>query len=242
MLHKLDGKYAPKPSGGPHKMRDCVPLVVVLRNKLRLALTKREAMMICVQKLVRVDDKIRTDENFPTGFMDVISLPKARTAYRVLYDTKGRFVMHKVDGNEAKFKLARVVRQELTHRGIPVIVTHDGRTIRYPNPDIKVGDSVRIDLATGKVTEVYKLELGADVMVTGGKNCGRVGVLLHRDRHPGSFDMVQVRDAVGHEFMTRLGNVFVVGTGEGCLVSLPRGQGVSETITQTRDRMLARRR
>ena len=48
-------------------------------------------------------------------------------------------------------------------------------------------------------------------MITGGHNLGRVGAIIHRDRHPGSFDIVHVKDAAGHSFATRLGNVFVIG-------------------------------
>ena len=48
----------------------------------------------------------------------------------------------------------------------------------------------------------------------------------------GSFDVVQVKDATGHEFATRLSNVFVVGKGDKPMVSLPKGKGVRLTILQ----------
>ena len=41
-------------------------------------------------------------------------------------------------------------------------------------------------------------------MITGGHNLGRVGTVMHREKHPGSFDIVHVKDAVGHTFATRL--------------------------------------
>lgn len=69
MLDKLGGVYAPRPSTGPHKLRECLPLVILLRNRLKYALTNTEVMKITMQKLIRVDGKIRTDRNFPTGFM-----------------------------------------------------------------------------------------------------------------------------------------------------------------------------
>lgn len=33
LLDKLSGTYAPKPTAGPHKLRDCLPLVIFLRNR-----------------------------------------------------------------------------------------------------------------------------------------------------------------------------------------------------------------
>ena len=33
LLDKLSGAYAPKASPGPHKLRDCMPLIVFIRNR-----------------------------------------------------------------------------------------------------------------------------------------------------------------------------------------------------------------
>lgn len=48
-------------------------------------------------------------------------------------------------------------------------------------------------------------------MVTGGANLGRIGVITNRERHPGSFDVVHVKDTSGTTFATRLSNIFVIG-------------------------------
>lgn len=60
---------APRPSPGPHKLRECLPLVVLLRNRLKYALTGDEVKRIVKQRLIKVDGKIRTDPTFPAGFM-----------------------------------------------------------------------------------------------------------------------------------------------------------------------------
>ena len=54
---------------GPHKLRESLPLILILRNRLKYALTKAEANAICMQKFVKVDGKVRTDLNYPAGFM-----------------------------------------------------------------------------------------------------------------------------------------------------------------------------
>lgn len=84
---------APRPSTGPHKLRDSLPLVVLLRNRLKYALTYKEAMMILKQRQVLVDGRARTDLTFPAGFMDVVSIPKTDENFRLLYDTKVRVVL-----------------------------------------------------------------------------------------------------------------------------------------------------
>jgi small subunit ribosomal protein S4e len=238
MLAKMGGIWAPKPSAGPHKQRESLPLSIILRNRLKYALTRKESQMIVMQKLVKVDGKTRTDLNFPAGFMDVVQIEKSGDNFRLLYDTKGRFVLHNVAAAEAGFKLARVVNDGTSQKEIPYITTHDGRTIRYPDPLIKKHDVVKIDLATGKVVDFLKFEVGNLVMITKGRNTGRVGVIQDRESHPGSFDIVHVKDASGAIFATRLNNAFVIGKGadsKNSLVSLPKARGIKQNIFQERD-------
>lgn len=54
---------------------------------------------------------------------------------------------------------------------------------------------------------------------------GRVGVITHRERHDGGFNIVHVRDALDNQFATRESNVFVIGQDKPW-VSLPKGKGV----------------
>lgn len=62
-------------------------------------------------------------------------------------------------------------------------------------------------------------------MVTGGRNMGRVGVITHRERHDGGFNIVHIKDAIDNSFATRESNVFIIGR-EKPWVSLPKGKGV----------------
>lgn len=55
-----------------------------------------------------------------------------------VYDTKGRFVVHRISKEEASYKLCKVRNMKESKGGVPVIMTHDGRTIRYPDPEVKV--------------------------------------------------------------------------------------------------------
>jgi ribosomal protein S4E len=55
-----------------------------------------------------------------------------------------RYALHRISDEEKTFKLCRVRRQEVTKKAVPYIATHDGRTIRYPDPEIKVDDVVKV--------------------------------------------------------------------------------------------------
>lgn len=262
MLNKLGGKWASKPSPGPHKQKECIPTSIVVRNRLRYALTGREAAMVVKTRNIQVDGVVRTDPTYPLGFQDVLSIPKTGEHFRLLYDVKGRFLLHRIKSEEASYKLGKVVRVGVGSKSIPYIVTHDGRTFRFPDPKIKKNDTVRIELkakqappeTTGKKSKGSKqqqrevqprnlvklgdfttFDSGSICMATGGRNAGRIGVIVNREKHPGSHDIVHLRDSEGNEFATRLNYVFVIGKGNQPWISLPTNNGVKISTQEDRE-------
>jgi len=242
MLAKMDGIWAPRPSQGPHKLRECLPLVLILRNRLKYALTGRETKQICMEKHVQVDGRIRTDPNFPAGFMDVVEIPEAGDQFRLLFDTKGRYTLQKISDEEKRFKLCRIKKIGYTLKKVPFAVTHDGRTIRYPDPLAKVDDSVKVDIDTGKIIDIVKFAVGNVAMITKGRNSGRVGIVSKIDVHDGSFNIVTLKDASGATFSTRQANVFVLGTGSESVVQLPKQSGIRATILEEAQVALQKRK
>lgn len=145
-LGKLKGVYATRPSAGPHKLRECIPLSVLLQLRLKYALNRNEARKIVKDRegLIKVDGKIRRDHRFPLGIMDVVSIEKTNEHFRMLLDIKGRFQPHRIDAKEAGFKLVKVTSKQIGKAKIPHISTNDGRTIRFPHPDIEINDSIKV--------------------------------------------------------------------------------------------------
>jgi len=74
------------------------------------------------------------------------------------------------------------------------------------------------------------------VYVNGGNNIGRVGIITHIERHPGSFDIVHVRDANNKVFATRKGNIFLLGKGKKSWIELPSDHGLYLTALEERKR------
>jgi small subunit ribosomal protein S4e len=236
----LRGVYASRPSAGPHKLKECIPLNVLLQHRLRYALSRQESMKIVRDRegMIKVDGKVRRNPRFPLGQMDVISIEKTNENFRMMVDTKGRFVPHRIDAKEAGFKLCKVLRKKIGKNKIPYIVTHDGRTIRFPHPDVQINDCIKLNLANGEVMGIVKFQNGSIVMLTGGNNIGRIGHLQSLEKHPGSFEIAHVRDSQGKVFSTRLSNVIVIGDAKEPVISLPKGEGIRLTLIQERDARL----
>jgi len=239
MLSKMGGVFAPRPTTGSHKLRECLPLILLLRNRLKYALNGRECRTILMQRFVQVDGKVRTDHTYPAGFMDVITIPKTNDHFRLLYDVKGRFVVHPISKQEARFKLCKVVSKGTGNKGTPYLLTHDGRKIRYPDPEIKVGDTAKLNIENGRISKFVKFETGNLCYITGGHSRGRIGEILHREKHMADFDIIHVRDVSGEKFTTRLSNVFVIGPQHNSWVTLPRGRGLRLSDLEDRKKRIS---
>ena len=235
LLSKVGGIWATKPTQGPHKLRESLPLLVLLRNKLKLALTGREAKLIVKDKSgnIAVDGKVRRDPKYPVGFMDVISLIKADVNYRLLYDVKGKFKLLKISKDESQYKLCKVLSRKMGDKGVPQIITNDGRTIRFPHPDIKQNDTIKLNLKTSEIVKYFKYQKGNKVIIIGGNNIGRVGTIEKIEKHPGSYEIVYIKDLANKVFSTRLVNVFVIGEKEPELKLL--NNHTRHTILEERD-------
>ena len=105
---------------------------------------------------IKIDGKYRKDPNYPLGFMDVVTIEKTGDNFRLLYDVKGRFAIHKIDKWETKIKLCKVKRKGIGSNKVPYIVTHDGRTLRYPHPDININDSILYNFEDGEIQRHFK--------------------------------------------------------------------------------------
>jgi small subunit ribosomal protein S4e len=212
-------------------------LSILLKNRLKYALNGREVFKIVKDKegLIQVDHRIRREPHYPCGFMDVISIDKTGEHFRLLYDIKGRYQPVKINSEEAKYKLCKVTQIGVAHNNVPFIITHDARTIRFPHPDIKVLDTIKLNLETGEIDCFYKYEQGATVMINGGKNVGRIGTISHISKHDAQFDIVHVRDARSKAFATRPTNIFVIGQEKKAGITLPKGKGISHTVIEERE-------
>lgn len=197
-----------------------------MRNKLKLAVTGRDVKEIVNYKDGKCSSTEKSKEihtsTMPNGRLIAQTPNPLQGAVRC----KKRFVLHPIDVNKSAFKLCKVIRKAMGPNKIPYIITHDGRTIRFPDNDVKAGDSVKLNLETGKIVKHVKMEAGMICYITGGNSCGRVGEIIKIERHLGSYDIVTLKDQRGERFITRSSNVFPIGVQKQLEMTLPKGNGV----------------
>lgn len=99
---------------------------------------------------------------------------------------------------------------------------------------------MQLNLTTGEVESLIKFENFATVFIIGGNNIGRVGTMMSVEHHPGSYEIVHVKDASGHSFSTRLTNTFVIGQDKKTIITLPKGNGIRLSLNEERNNRITR--
>jgi small subunit ribosomal protein S4e len=164
-----------KPKPGPHKLKNCLPLQLVLRESLGYAETAREARKIIMSGKVLVDKKPRKEPAFPVGIMDVIEFPEAKAAYRVVVGKKG-LEFEKIKPDETGSKLCRIEGKRTLGKDTTQLNLHDGRNITVKGAKgYNIRDSLLISLPEQKIIKHFKFDKGVPAVIIAGRNMGIQG-------------------------------------------------------------------
>jgi small subunit ribosomal protein S4e len=229
-IHRKEAVWTVMPKPGPHSISRSLPLILIVRDILKFANTAKEAKNIISQEKIMVDGKVRRDERFLVGLMDVISIVDAKKSYRILPSGKG-LVLHPIDSKEASFKLCRIENKHVVKGGNIHLELHDGTSsqIQVSNPQTPEEDIYHtLDVLTLSVPDREllghtKLTVGAPALVIGGKNMGRYGKVVDIEKKPSKKRrdlLVTLEDINGDQFQTILDFVFILGDNKSS-ISLP---------------------
>lgn len=229
-IHRKDSTWVVRPASGPHRREDCMPLVVVLRDRLGVAKTRKEAKFMVSQGRILVDGKVKKEDDFPIGLADVLSIPDIDQSYRVLPSYKG-LILHSIDKEEAKFKLCRIEDKKVVDKTHLQLNLHDGSNITLktagsedPQEDVyETLGTLKLVLPEREIAESLKMKEKDYAIITGGKNIGKHGKIVEIETGEGKKRrnaLVTVEDKEGNRFQTVLNFVFAIGETKP-LMSLP---------------------
>lgn len=229
-IHRKEFFWVVRPSPGPHSLKNCLPLTIILRDILEFAKTRKEAKTIVSQGKVYVDGKVRREDDFPVGLMDVISISAIDNYFRIVPSRKG-LILHPISKEESDFKLCRIENKKVVENGHVQLNLHDGSNIlvkvvdpKKPQEDTyKALDSVRISLPERQILEQVKMKENDFAMITSGKNIGKHGKIIEIEKTKGkkrTNALVTIEDKKGNRYQTILNFVFAIGE-EQPLISMP---------------------
>ena len=176
-ISRKDKRFVVRTSPGAHPKKYSYPLLVVLRDVLGLAKTRKEVLSVLNGGKVTVDGRVVKSEAFPVGLMDVIDFPGIGKSFRMV-PRFGRLIPVEIDAKEKGLKLC-YVRSKKTMRGSKISYgLHDGRVI-FPEAevDIRPGDSCMIKVPTQEFQGSFRLGKESLVLLIRGEKSGEIATV-----------------------------------------------------------------
>jgi len=204
-------KWIVSPRPGPHKKFESIPLLIIVRDLLKLVDTKNDAKKIIKNKNILVDGKPRTDLKYPVGLFDVIDIPKKEKQYRVVPDKHGLSLIE-ITKKESSVKICRIKNKTMVKGGKTQLNLHDGKNILIKDKETyRPGDSILIELPSQKIVEHVNMEKGVVAIIVSGQNIGDIinikDIIKTKSREPNK--IICKKDE--KEFEAIMDYVYVVG-------------------------------
>jgi len=177
-VYRKGTKYVVRPS---INLETGVPLLIVLRDMLKIAQNRKEVRRVIFLKQVLVNNKIPRDEKNPVFLLDTISLLPMKKNYRLDLSGRGKFELREIKESEANRKPAKVMDKKILKGKKVQLNLQDGRNF-LSDVDCGISDSVLIDFKEKKIAKCLPLKETSRAMVFAGKHSGKRGNIKSTDR------------------------------------------------------------
>ncbi|MBX4196602.1 hypothetical protein KW805_03365 [Candidatus Pacearchaeota archaeon] len=148
-------------------VQNSVPVVIAVRDMLKLAQTAKEVREMIKEKLLKINGRTVYDYRESIKLFHILEAGKL---HQLILLPTGKFAFEDTKSHE---RLCKVVGKKLVNGGKIQIHLHDGSTLISPG-NVEVGDSLYLDFS-GKVKKHVSLEKGKQAFVFSGKYKGMKG-------------------------------------------------------------------
>lgn len=163
-LPRKGSKYVALPR---HNVRRGIPLLIVLRDILKIVKDRREAKKLLNAEKVRINEKVVKEVRFGLIFLDILKI--GEKSYEMGFKNK-KFSVNETKKEE---KIAKIIGKKKLKKGVQINL-NDGRNY-FTKENFSVGDSALLDLKEKKIKKILPLKEKAEVIIIGGKHIGKEG-------------------------------------------------------------------
>lgn len=177
-----------------HAAGNSITVLVILRDILKMATTRKEVKFIMNGGNVKVNNKVRHDELFPVFAFDTISFDKLNKYYR-LEIVNRKYHLTEINKNETSLKIVKISgKTNLPNNKIQMNL-EDGSNM-VTDMKFSVGDSAVFNTLTNKIEKILPLKEGANVKIILGKHAGNDGkIIAIEDMRRGRQYQIKFKDA-----------------------------------------------
>ena len=183
-------KYLIKP--GAHE-REGIPLLILLRDVLKVAGTRKEVKKALYDKNIIVNAKIAKDESQGLTIFDKITIVPSKKSYRMTLTLNGKFTAEEIPEDEAKTKTSKIINKTILRGKKIQFNLSDGRNVIY-DKEGKTNDSLVLNLEKKTIESVLPLKENAKAIVIAGKHAGERGEIEKIDK---KHNMVELKTKKG---------------------------------------------
>ncbi|MBS3122727.1 hypothetical protein J4434_07640 [Candidatus Woesearchaeota archaeon] len=208
-VERKENQFIARPNTTGQKIKYCLPLIIVLRDMLKVGKTAKEIKYILNNNDLLINGEKRKEIKYPLGIFDVIDIKPLKESYRLMLDKKGKLMLVKVNGNEANLILLKLSKKTTIKGGKSQLSFTNGTTMlneKVSDKQIKINDVIVYDFVNHKAIDVLKLEKGNTIYLTGGQH---VGSVVKIEGVKGS--QVIFKTTTNETFVTLLDYAFLIG-------------------------------
>ena len=160
-----------------HNKKESIPLVIVMRDVLKLVKNKKELKKLFNEKQVLINHKQIRETNYPVCLFDVISLPNAKKNYRANLSENKKIIFNEISDKDAGTRIYKVVGRKMLSKGKVQLNLMQGKNlISYEK--LNNGDSIDLNLKDNKIIKPIPLEKDGTAFALKGKHAGSSGKII----------------------------------------------------------------
>ncbi len=153
--------------------KNSVPVVIALRDMLKLARTLKEVEKMIHHKLLKINGKLVKDYRDSIRLFNIFEADKS---YQLTLNKIGKFAFVE---DSSKERMCKVIDKKLYKKNTIQLNLHEGTNI-VSKEKINVGDTVYIDFNT-KIKKHTVFEKGKKCIILSGKYSGHTGSISEID-------------------------------------------------------------
>ncbi len=163
-------KYMAVPS---HNQYGSVPVIIIIRDLLKLVKTKKELKKILNDKKVLINAKIIKEPNYPLCLFDSLAIPSIKKYYRADLDNK-RMALKEISEKDSHLHIYKIIGKKIISGKKIQLNLSNGRNL-LSSEKANVGDFATLDDKENKIIRITPLDKNVEVIVIKGKHMGKRG-------------------------------------------------------------------
>jgi small subunit ribosomal protein S4e len=112
-----------------HNQNESIPLVIVVRDLLKLVKNKKELKRLLNEKQIQINHREIRETNFPVCLFDILSFPQMKKHYRMILSKGKKAVLEEVSEKKAETKIFKVMDKKMLSKNAVQFNLTNGRNI-----------------------------------------------------------------------------------------------------------------